>query len=47
VSDHANGGPTINLNLLGNYNAALLTFGADSLVTAQNPHPGTAIHGLF
>ena len=47
VSDQAMGGPVVNLNLLGNYNAAAFTIGADSLVNNGNLHPGTAIHGPF
>ena len=47
VSDQAMGGPVVNLNLLGNYNAAAFTIAADSLVSSQNQHPGTAIHGPF
>lgn len=47
VSDQAMGGPVVNLNLLGNYNAAAFTIAADSVVSSQNQHPGTAIHGPF
>jgi autotransporter passenger strand-loop-strand repeat protein len=47
VSDAANGGPTVQLTLLGNFNPAAFSIAADALVTTQNPHPGTLVRGPF
>jgi autotransporter passenger strand-loop-strand repeat protein len=47
VSDAANGGPTVQLVLLGDFSLGTFTAAADSAATAQNPHPGALINGPF
>jgi autotransporter passenger strand-loop-strand repeat protein len=47
VSDQANGGPIVQLTLVGNYATAGFSASADGDVTAENPNPGTEIRGPF
>jgi autotransporter passenger strand-loop-strand repeat protein len=47
VSDQAGGGPTVQLTLLGDFSVGTFTVAADSVASAQNPHPGTVINGPF
>jgi autotransporter passenger strand-loop-strand repeat protein len=47
VSDQANGGPTVQLTLVGDFSAGTFGITADGLVTSQNPHPGTLVRGPF
>ena len=47
VSDQAGGGPTVHLTLLGDFSVGTFTGATDSVAGAQNPHPGTVIHGPF
>jgi autotransporter passenger strand-loop-strand repeat protein len=54
VSDQAIGGPVVNLNLLGNYNAAAFSVGddnpeslANSANLCTNENHGTVVHGPF
>jgi autotransporter passenger strand-loop-strand repeat protein len=39
-------GPTVQLTLLGDFNAGTLTEAADGVASAANPHPGTLIQGF-
>jgi len=47
VSDQADGGPTVQLTLLGDFSVGTFSIATDSVASAQNPHPGTLINGPF
>src|SRR5262249_30119691 len=40
------GGPTVQLTLIGDFNAGTITGAADGVPSAQNPHPGTLTRGF-
>jgi autotransporter passenger strand-loop-strand repeat protein len=47
ISDQADGGPSVQLTLEGDFSAGTFSISADSAASAQNPHPGTLINGPF